>query len=191
MTSEAGAMLLGTTDKQIRLVERFAGCFTDYCVADLVEHTRCRAWSGCVFGIALQAVDPRLWSRLMSSLTTKAPYKACPGRRPGCTSCCVPIGLCPRGADGVVREQWRRLPVRIGKDTRLNAEIEAELAAAQAQSQETAQPARRFKDFTWQTRRSWSRERRVVANAEWTRGEANPRFVVTSLAREEQEARHL
>jgi hypothetical protein len=39
MTSEAGAMLLGATDKQIRLVERFAGCFTDYRAADLVEHT--------------------------------------------------------------------------------------------------------------------------------------------------------
>ena len=45
--------------------------------------------------------------------------------------------------------------------------------------------------FTWQTRKSWSRERRVVAKAEWTGGEANPRFVVTSLAREEHEARHL
>ena len=34
-------------------------------------------------------------------------------------------------------------------------------------------------------------QRRVVAKAEWTGGEANPRFVVTSLAREEHEARHL
>jgi hypothetical protein len=39
--------------------------------------------------------------------------------------------------------------------------------------------------------RSWSRERRVVAKAEWAAGEANPRFVVTSLTREEHEARHL
>ena len=39
--------------------------------------------------------------------------------------------------------------------------------------------------------KSWSRERRVVAKAEWTGGEANPRFVVTSLGREEHEARHL
>jgi hypothetical protein len=39
MTSDAGAILLGATDKQIRLIERFAGCFTDYRVADLVEHT--------------------------------------------------------------------------------------------------------------------------------------------------------
>jgi len=79
----------------------------------------------------------------------------------------------------------------LAKNARLNAEIETELAAAQEQSQRSGKPTRRFKDFTWRTRKSWSRERRVVAKAEWTGGEANPRFVVTSLAREEHEARHL
>jgi len=79
----------------------------------------------------------------------------------------------------------------LARNTRLVGEIEAELAAAAELSQQTGKPARRFKDFTWQTRKSWSRERRVVAKAEWTAGEANPRFVVTSLAREEHEARHL
>ena len=39
MTSEAGAMLLGATDQQIRLIERLADCFTDYRAAELVEHT--------------------------------------------------------------------------------------------------------------------------------------------------------
>ena len=79
----------------------------------------------------------------------------------------------------------------LAKNRRLVAEIEAELAAAQEQSQQTLKPARRFKDFSWRTRDSWSRQRRVVAKAEWTRGAANPRFVVTTLAREEHEARHL
>ncbi len=79
----------------------------------------------------------------------------------------------------------------LAKNSRLVGEIEPELAAAQEQSQRTEKPARRFKDFLWQTRKSWSRERRVVAKAEWTGGEANPRFVVTSLARQEHEARHL
>jgi hypothetical protein len=79
----------------------------------------------------------------------------------------------------------------LAKNRRLVREIEAELAAAQEQSRRTDKPARRFKDFTWRTRNSWSRDRRVVAKAEWTGGEANPRFVVTSLAREEHEARHL
>jgi len=79
----------------------------------------------------------------------------------------------------------------LAKNTRLNAEIATELAAAQEQSEKTGNPARRFKDFTWRTLKSWSCERRVVAKAEWTGGAANPRFVVTSLAREEHEARHL
>jgi Transposase DDE domain group 1 len=79
----------------------------------------------------------------------------------------------------------------LAKNARLSAEIETELAAAQEQSQHTGKPGRRFRDFTWQTRKSWSRERRVVAKAEWTEGRANPRFVVTSLAREAHEARHL
>jgi hypothetical protein len=38
---------------------------------------------------------------------------------------------------------------------------------------------RYFKEFRWQTRRSWSRERRVVAKADFTGEEANPRFVVS------------
>ena len=41
---------------------------------------------------------------------------------------------------------------------------------------------RRFADFTWFTRDSWSRKHRVVGKVEWTHGKANPRFVVTSLA---------
>jgi hypothetical protein len=79
----------------------------------------------------------------------------------------------------------------LAKNSRLVAEIEGELAQAAEQSRRTEKPARRFKDFIWRTRDSWSRERRVVAKAEWTGGAANPRFVVTSLAREEHEARHL
>jgi hypothetical protein len=43
----------------------------------------------------------------------------------------------------------------------------------------------------WTTRTTWSRRRRVVAKAEWTKGEANPRFVVTSLPRNTHEARYL
>jgi hypothetical protein len=79
----------------------------------------------------------------------------------------------------------------LAKNSRLNAEIESELAAAQEQSQKTGKPARRFKDFTWRTVKSWSRARRVVAKAEWTEGKANPRFVVTSLSEWETGARYL
>lgn len=69
--------------------------------------------------------------------------------------------------------------------------IADELAAARAAAEKTGRPARRFKDFQWSTLDTWSRRSRVVAKAEWTKGEANPRFVVTSLKRSEASARQL
>jgi hypothetical protein len=79
----------------------------------------------------------------------------------------------------------------LAKNARLAAEIEHELDEAANESRRTGKAARRFKDFMWRTLDSWSCSRRVVAKAEVTRGEANPRFVVTSLSRTEAEARHL
>lgn len=79
----------------------------------------------------------------------------------------------------------------LARNDRLAAQIEWHMERARAESQRTGQPARRFKDFQWTTRKSWSRRRRVVAKAEWTQGEANPRFIVTSLSRAEIEGRHL
>jgi hypothetical protein len=38
ITSDAGALLLGATDKAINLVDRFAACFTDCRMADRVVH---------------------------------------------------------------------------------------------------------------------------------------------------------
>ena len=43
----------------------------------------------------------------------------------------------------------------------------------------------------WSCRQSWSRRRRVIATAEWTQGEANARFIVTSLKPGEVTGRHL
>ena len=57
MTSEAGAMLLGATERAIGLVARFAGCFTDYRAADLVEHTVASMVGQRVLGIALGYED--------------------------------------------------------------------------------------------------------------------------------------
>jgi hypothetical protein len=79
----------------------------------------------------------------------------------------------------------------LARNARLVAMIEDELALARTMAEQTGRPARRFKDFHWSTLESWSRRRRVVAKAEWTQGEANPRFVVTSLKRSEAAARHL
>jgi hypothetical protein len=79
----------------------------------------------------------------------------------------------------------------LARNSRLVAKIATELAAAEAAAEKSARPARRFKDFTWRTRKSWSRRRRVIGKAEWTQGEPNPRFIVTSLKRSEAGARYL
>ena len=79
----------------------------------------------------------------------------------------------------------------LARNVRLTAAITAELEAARHHSERTGRPARRFTDFMWSTLDSWSRQRRVVAKAEWTGGGANPRFLVTSLSRAEHQARHL
>ena len=317
MTSDAGAMLLGAADKRIGLIERVAGCFTDYRDADLIEHTVAGLVGQRVFGIALGYEDlidheqlrhdpvmAVLGGKLEARRADCAPlagkstlnrlelsreeptryhkisydaaaieglfvdlflaaHPAPPaqitldldatddplhGHQEGRffhgyydTYCYLPLyvfcgrhllaaKLRPANIDASagsveeiarivaqIRRRWPKVRILLradsgfarealmtwcenndvdfllglAKNSRLVGEIEAELAAAQEQSQRTEKPARRFKNFTWQTRESWSRARRVVAKAEWTRGEANPRFVVTSLAREEHEARHL
>ena len=70
----------------------------------------------------------------------------------------------------------------LARNARLVAEITPELEQAREQVGRTGRGARRFKDFRYQTLKSWSRERRVVGKAEQLRGKANPRFVVTSLS---------
>jgi hypothetical protein len=107
--------------------------------------------------------------------------------------------ICLRADSGFAREAlmaWceaNRVDFVFGlaRNARLVDEIAAELAEAEAESATSGQPARRFKDMLWSTLDSWSRRRRVVAKAEWTQGEANPRFVVTSLATDKAEARFL
>ncbi len=79
----------------------------------------------------------------------------------------------------------------LAKNVRLTRAIGAQLMAARDESRTTGQSARRFKEFTWSTRKSWSRERRVIAKAEWSKGEANPRFIVTSLTTADGDARYL
>jgi hypothetical protein len=62
---------------------------------------------------------------------------------------------------------------------------------AEAESLAKTGPARRFADFAWRTRDSWSRARRVVAKAEHLPQGANPRFIVTSLPASQIDARTL
>jgi hypothetical protein len=79
----------------------------------------------------------------------------------------------------------------LARNERLEKRLAQALDEARQASQATGKPARVFRDFLWSTRDSWSRRRRVIGKAEWTRGEANPRFVVTSLNPERWPARAL
>ena len=109
------------------------------------------------------------------------------------------VRMIVRGDSGFCREElmaWCEANqvdyvLGLAKNERLRAEIAVELKQAAAQYQQTGQAARLFKEFTYQTRESWSRARRVVAKAEHLEKGANPRFVVTSLASEEGAAQAL
>src|SRR5213082_2037049 len=57
VTSDAGGLLLGATDRAIRLTDRFAGCFSDRRRADLIEHEVRTLVSQRIFGIALGYED--------------------------------------------------------------------------------------------------------------------------------------
>ena len=79
----------------------------------------------------------------------------------------------------------------LARNKRLVEEIAVELLQAEAEASSTGKPARRYKDFRYATLDSWSRRRRVIGKAEWTQGEANPRFIVTSLSKAETNGRFL
>ncbi|HEY9219748.1 MAG TPA: IS1380 family transposase [Phenylobacterium sp.] len=76
----------------------------------------------------------------------------------------------------------------LARNSRLVGLIAEPLAEAAAESLESGKPARRFAEFTYATRDSWTCARRVIAKAEQTGDKSNPRFVVTTLT---GEARHL
>ena len=57
ITSDAGALLLGETDRAIRLTERFAACFTDARTPELIEHAVDTLVLQRVAGIALGYED--------------------------------------------------------------------------------------------------------------------------------------
>ena len=84
------------------------------------------------------------------------------------------------------------------KNARLIALITDEFAQAAATCTETRQPARAFAERTYQTLDSWTCARRVVDKAEQLTlvtaegaGKSNPRFLVTSRAIADVDARTL
>jgi hypothetical protein len=317
MTSDAGALLLGATDRAIGLTERFAACFQDARRPDLIEHTVSTLVGQRIVGLALGYEDlndhdelrhdpvmailagklearrsdcapvagkstlnrlelsrptpsryhkighdgpaiERLFVDLFIEAHSRAPKQIIldldatddplHGEQEGRFFhgyyggyCYLPLYVfCGRhllaaklrranidaSAGAVeevarivaqIRSRWPRVRILLRADSgfardalmswcerhrvdflfglarneRLTAEIETELEEARAENASTGKPARRFRDFTWSTRDSWTRKRRVVAKAEWISGKANPRFVVTSLISREAEARDL
>jgi len=317
MTSDAGALLLGATDRAIRLVERFAGCFLDRRKPELIEHVVATLVGQRVFGIALGyedlndhdelrhdpvmavlagklrsrrqgcgpvagkstlnrlelslerptryhkiAHDPAAIEGLFARLFVEA-YETPPaeiiidldatddplhGHQEGrffhgyydcycylplylfCGHHLLAAKLRPANIDaaagsleevgrivGQIRTAWPDVRIILRADSgfareglmawceatgvdflfglarneRLVRAIGAELVAARQESEATGRSARRFKELSWKTRKSWSRRRRVVAKAEWTQGEANPRFIVTSLTAGGDDGRRL
>jgi hypothetical protein len=79
----------------------------------------------------------------------------------------------------------------LAKNNRLIREIEAALEQVRQQFEQTGKPARNFCDFTYITRQSWSRQRRVIGKAEHLAKGSNPRFLVTSLSAQSYPARFL
>jgi Transposase DDE domain group 1 len=73
----------------------------------------------------------------------------------------------------------------LARNQRLEPMIASELAEAKAIFAATAKPVRIFKELDYRTRDSWSRSRRVVAKAEHLEKGSNPRFIVTSLPKEQ------
>src|SRR5437764_1960465 len=57
ITSDAGALLLGATDRAIGLIDRFAACFRDARRRELIEHEVATLVGQRVFGIALGYED--------------------------------------------------------------------------------------------------------------------------------------
>jgi hypothetical protein len=318
MSSDAGALLLGRTDRAIRLLDRFASCFRDGRSAELIEHEVMTLVSQRVIGIALGYEDLLDHDQLRHDPVLGAVIGKLKARRRDCAAlagkstlnrlehaptdglsryrkighdgaaierlfvdlfleahgaapdeiildldatddpvhgtqegrffhgyyggyCYLPLyifcgrhllaaKLRPANIDAAagsleeimriatqIRGRWPEVRILLRADsgfaretlmawceqngvdylfglarnTRLVEQITAELAEAAEESARTRAPARRFKDFLWTTRESWSRRRRVVAKAEHTQGEANPRFVVTSLAPRQHDARAL
>lgn len=114
------------------------------------------------------------------------------------------VRLLVRGDSGFCREELMAFcegqaeiyyVLGLGKNVTLVKKVEQHLFWAAAKRCLCGPEANReFTEFNYQTRESWSKERRVVAKAEVTAEGANPRFVVTNLpaagfAQQEQENR--
>jgi hypothetical protein len=69
----------------------------------------------------------------------------------------------------------------LARNSRLQARLAPAFERAHELSGTTGQPQRVFAEWQHETRKTWSRKRRVIGKAEITHKGENPRFIVTSL----------
>lgn len=79
----------------------------------------------------------------------------------------------------------------LARNARLERALRKHLQRAAVRHARSGRPERCFRDFRYETRASWSRRRRVIGKAEVLAKGANPRFLVTSLAKADLEAEPL
>nr|NIR16286.1 IS1380 family transposase [Desulfobacterales bacterium] len=79
----------------------------------------------------------------------------------------------------------------IKKNSRLVRRIEKQLKKVKRKYLTSGKSQRLYRDFRYRTVSSWSRKRRVVGKAEYLALGENPRFIVTSISREEIEGKKL
>jgi hypothetical protein len=99
------------------------------------------------------------------------------------------VSIVIRGDSGFCRDElmtWCeanavKYVLGLAGNSRLHKRIARESRRAKLKSKRTGKPARVYADFEYRTRDSWSAKRRVIGKAEWTQGEANPRFIVTNV----------
>ena len=79
----------------------------------------------------------------------------------------------------------------LARNNRLVKKILKQLKKAKKRFWMTGRAARCYRDFRYRTLKSWERTRRVVGKAEQLSKGENPRFVVTSLSKEQSAAQEL
>ncbi len=84
LTSDAGALLLGATDRAVGLVGRFATCFRDARASERIEHEVATLVGQRVFGIALGYEDLIDHDQLRHDPVLAVLAGKLEGRRPGC-----------------------------------------------------------------------------------------------------------
>ena len=79
----------------------------------------------------------------------------------------------------------------LARNRRLESELSGAMETVAKRHERSCRAERIYKEFKYRTQKSWSRERRVIGKAEYLRKGSNPRFVVTSLSRDQIRPRDL